>query len=86
MALLDSLSTLQTILYNKDNQTITSKEVITLILANEERRIHSSGRTATAYYAKARKRSNGKSKGKDKDKDKKWCTYCTFRGHKAQEC
>ena len=62
---------------------ITSKEVITLILADEERRIHSSSRTATAYYAKARKRSNGKSKGKDKDKDKKWCTYCTFRGHKA---
>ena len=55
MALSDSLSTLQTILYNKDNQTITSKEVITLILADEERYIHSSGGTATAYYAKARK-------------------------------
>ena len=86
MALPDSLSTLQTILYNKDDQTITSEEVIALILADEERRIHSSGGTATAYYAKAGKRPNGKSKGKDKDKDKKRCTYCTFRGHEAQEC
>jgi hypothetical protein len=87
MALLDSLSTLQTILYNKDDKSITSEEVIVLILADEECHIHSSGRTAMAYYAKTGKwKSNSKSKGKDKDKDKKWCTYYTFRGHKAQKC
>ena len=86
MALLDSLSTLQTILYNKDDQMITSEEVIVLILANEECHIHSSSRTTIAYYTKARKWSHSKSKGKDKDKDKKWCTYCTYRGHEAQEC
>jgi hypothetical protein len=87
MALPDSLLTLQMILYNKDDKSITSEEVIALILANGEHHIHSSGGTAMAYYAKTGKRgSNGKSKGKDKDKDKKWCTYCTFRGHEAQKC
>ena len=37
MALPPTLSMLQAILYNKDNTTITSEEVITQILADEER-------------------------------------------------
>ena len=56
MALPESMSTLKTILFNKDNMTITSEEVMSQILADEERRVHTSGGSATAYYAKVGKK------------------------------
>jgi len=40
MALPDSLSTLQTILFGKDDMTVTSESVIGQILANKEHRVH----------------------------------------------
>jgi len=85
MALPESLSTLKTILFNKDDATVTSEVIIAQILADEERRVHASGGTATAYFAKARKKgSNGKIR--EKDKDKKKCSHCKKKGHEASEC
>ena len=55
MAILNSLSTLKSILFNKDDTSITSDAVIEQILVDEECRIHASGNTATAYFAKAGK-------------------------------
>jgi hypothetical protein len=83
MALPDTLSTLQTILFNKDEATITSEEVIAQILADEERRIHTSGATATAYFAKlGGKRPNNKGRGNGK----KRCSYCKGRNHEVSVC
>ena len=66
MALPESLSTLQAILFNKDDDTVLSDIVITQILANEERRINLSGGTAMAYFAKASKwGANGKNQDKN---------------------
>jgi len=56
MALPDALSMLKSILFNKDDTTITSEVVISQILVNEERRVHASGGTTTAYFAKAGKK------------------------------
>lgn len=72
-------------MFDKDDATVTSEVIIAQILAGEERRIHASGGTATAYFAKAGKKgSNGKTRGKDKDKKK--CSYCKKKGHEASEC
>ena len=66
MALLELLLTLQAILFNKDDNTVSSNIVITQILADEEQRINLSGRTATAYFAKASKRGVNR-KNRDKN-------------------
>ena len=58
MALPSTLSMLKAILYNKDDNTITSEEVIAQILADEEQRVNNSGDTAVAYFAKAGKKGN----------------------------
>ena len=42
-------STLKSILFNKDDMTVTSKDIIGQILVDKERHIHLSGGTATAY-------------------------------------
>ena len=85
MALPESLSMLQAIRFNKDNDTVLSGVVIAQILADEECRINLLGRTATAYFAKAGKQgANGKNQ--DRNQDKKKCTYCKKKGHKASEC
>ena len=55
MALLELLSTLQAILFNKDNDTVSSDIIIVQILADKERRINLSGSTDMAYFAKAGK-------------------------------
>ena len=66
MALPESLSTLQAILFNKDDDTVSSDVVITQILADKEHRINLSGGTAMAYFAKARKQgANGKNRDKN---------------------
>jgi len=85
MALPLTLSMLQAILYNKDDTTITSEEVIAQILADEERRVNNSGATATAYFAKAGKKGNN-SKSRDNNRDRKKCSYCKKRNHEASEC
>jgi len=56
MALPDSLSTLQAILFNNNDVTITSEAVVAQILADEERRVNAVGGSALAYFAKAGKR------------------------------
>ena len=53
IALLELLSTLQAILFNKDDNTVLSNIVIMQILANKEQRINLLGRTTMAYFAKA---------------------------------
>ena len=55
MAIPNSLSTLKSILFNKDDTSITSDAVIEQILVNEKHRIHASGNIVTAYFAKAGK-------------------------------
>ena len=85
MALPGSLSMVQAILFNKDDDTVSSDVVIAQILADEQRRINLPGGTATAYFAKAGKRgANGKTR--DKNRDKKTCTYCKKKEHKASGC
>jgi len=82
MVLLDLLSTLQAILFNNDDITITSEAVVAQILADEECRVNAVGGSISAYFAKAGKRGpNGKNQ--DKNQDKKKCTYCKRKGHKA---
>jgi Reverse transcriptase (RNA-dependent DNA polymerase)/GAG-pre-integrase domain/Integrase core domain len=60
--------------------------IIDQILADEARRIRSSGEDATAYFAKASK----KGKGRDKDRDRRWnkkkCSHCSHIGHDVTEC
>ena len=56
MALPDSLSTLQAILFNNNDVTITSEAVVAQILADEEHRVNAVGGSASAYFAKAGKR------------------------------
>ena len=66
MALPELLSMLQAILFNKDDDTVSSDIIIMQILANKEHRINLSGRTAMAYFAKARKwGANGKNQDKN---------------------
>ena len=55
MAIPNSLSTLKSILFNKDDTIITSDAVIKQILVDEECQIYASGNTATTYFAKAGK-------------------------------
>ena len=83
MALPLSLSMLKAILYNKDDNTITSKEVIAQILADEEQRVSNLGDTTVAYFAKVGKKGN--SKRRDDNRGKK-CSYCKKRNHNASEC
>jgi|SRR6266850_176234 len=56
MALPNTLSMLKSILFNKDNTTITSEVIISQILVDEEHRVHTSGGTMTTYFNKARKK------------------------------
>jgi hypothetical protein len=85
MALPSTLSMLKAILYNKDDNTITSEEVIAQILADEEQRVNNSGDTAVAYFAKAGKKGNN-TKRRDDNRDRKKCSYCKKRNHDASEC
>jgi len=98
MALPNALSMLKSILFNKDDMMLTSKVVISQILVDEEHRVHASGGTATAYFAKARKKPSrqGTGKGRDRDQDQncgdhEWdnsekCTHCNRTGHEVLEC
>jgi len=56
MALSNTLSMLKSILFNKDNTTITSEVVISQILVDKEHRVHASGSTVTAYFTKTGKK------------------------------
>src|SRR6266850_755653 len=56
MALSNTLSILKSILFNKDNTTITSEVVISQILVDKEHRVHASGSTVTAYFTKTGKK------------------------------
>jgi len=70
---------LKTVLTNAKEGKLTSKGVISQILAEEHCRIHAAGGDATAYYAK----SSGKVKKKDNGKK---CSHCKCKGHDVSEC
>ncbi len=70
---------LKTVLTNAEEGKLTSKGVISQILAEEHCRIHAAGGDATAYYAK----SSGKVKKKDNGKK---CSHCKCKGHDVSEC
>ena len=59
MAVPNTLQMLKSILFNKDDATITSDTVIEQILVDEERCVHALGGTTTAYFAKASKKKPG---------------------------
>ena len=69
MALPDALSMLKSILFNKDNMTLTSEVVISQILVDKECRVHASGGTATTYFTKAGKKPSRQGTGKGRDWD-----------------
>src|SRR6266851_7614627 len=70
---------LKTILANTEEGKLTSKGVISQILAEEHCHIRTAGGDTTAYYAK----SSGKVKKKD---NRKKCSHCKRKGHDISEC
>ena len=81
MALLESMSTLKTILYNTRGADLTCDGIVHQILIDEQRCIRTSGLTSTAFYAKAAKTTK-----RSNEKMIKHCAHCNFRGHDILEC
>jgi len=74
--LLPSWNTLKTVLAHIDDGKLTSKGVITQILAEEHRHIYEDGGDAKAYYTN----SSGKGKGKQKHRRDKQCSHYDCKG------
>ena len=83
MSLPESMSTLKTILYNTRKGNLTYNGVVHQILNDEQCRIHTSGLTTTAFFAKAAKHGQLKLKS---DKAPKHCSHCDICGHDVSEC
>ena len=72
-----SWDTLKMVLANTIGGAQTSKGVISQVLAEEHRRVHTAGGDTTAYYAKSALK--GKKKGKQ-------CSRCKNKGHVISKC
>ena len=81
MALLESMSTLKTILYNTRGADLTCDSIVHQILIDEQRHIRTSGLASTAFYAKAAKTTK-----RSNEKMTKCCAHCNFHGHDILEC
>jgi hypothetical protein len=66
----DVYSMQKAILSSLPENKINLNDVIDQILADEARRIRSSGEEATAFFAKAVKRGKGKERERDRDRDR----------------
>ena len=64
MSLPPSLSTLRTILFHTEESKLSSQDVLSKIIVDEQRRIRNSGVDATAYFANAARKGKGKGKNK----------------------
>lgn len=73
MALLESMSTFKTILYNTWGMDLTCNRIIYQILINEQRCIQTLRLKCTAFYFKAVKATK-----KPNEKSSKHCTHCNF--------
>ena len=62
MSLPPSLSTLKTILSHTEDSKLSSQDVLSIVIVDEQRRIRNSGVDATAYFANAARKGKGKNK------------------------
>jgi len=76
----DSYVMLKTVLSSLDSTKATSKGMTSQILAEECRRICSSGGDIVAFYVKAKKGN----KPQHPERNKKKCSHCKKKGHKLQ--
>ena len=80
-----SMSTLKKILSNTKPSDMTTENVMSQIVLDEQQRVRESGTSASAFFAKVAKKGKG-AKDKSADKAKKQCTHCKFCGHDVKEC
>ena len=80
-----SMATLKKILSNTKPSDMTTENVMSQIVLDKQQRVHESGTSASAFFAKISKKDKGP-KDKSADKAKKQCTHCKFRGHNVKEC
>jgi hypothetical protein len=80
-----SMATLKKILSNTKPSDMTTENVMSQIVLDEQQRVRESGTSASAFFAKISKKGKGP-KDKSADKAKKQCTHCKFRGHNVKEC
>ena len=80
-----SMSTLKKILSNTKPSDMTTENIMSQIVLDEQQRVRESGTNASAFFAKIAKKGKGQ-KDKSGDKAKKQCTHCKFRGHDVKEC
>jgi hypothetical protein len=73
----ESWDMLKTVLANTTGGALTSKGVISQVLAEEHHRVHAAGGDTTAYFTESAPK--GKKKGKQ-------CSCCKNKGYVASEC
>jgi hypothetical protein len=79
------MATLKKTLSNTKPSDMTTENVMSQIVLDEQQRVRESGTSASAFFAKISKKGKGP-KDKSADKVKKQCTHCKFRGHDVKEC
>jgi transposase InsO family protein len=80
-----SMSTLKKILSYTKPSDMTTENVTSQIILDEQQRVRESGDNASAFFAKISKKGKGQ-KDKQGEKTKKQCTHCKMRNHEVKDC